>query len=154
MLEWDIDSEKRNLSGNMVHLVHYLSYGKNVFNIICLKLWTFCCKLCMLLLKFCLPLSFSLSKLIQRFFHQRFDSLAIFCLTFYFVFSLLFTLHKKWGFSLRISSVNLTKSTVFCGFGHIYWKSLMENFIFRAVLLIPHWMYCSVPHSCSLVFLI
>ena len=30
-------------------------------------------------------------------------------------------LHKKWSFSLRISSVNVTKSTVNCGFGHIYW---------------------------------
>ena len=29
-------------------------------------------------------------------------------------------LHKKWSFSLMISSVNLTKS---CGFGHIYWRN-------------------------------
>ena len=29
-------------------------------------------------------------------------------------------LHKKSIFSLRISSVNVTKSAVFCGFGHIY----------------------------------
>ena len=28
------------------------------------------------------------------------------------------TLHKKWSFPLRISSVNVTKF----GFGHIYWK--------------------------------
>ena len=27
---------------------------------------------------------------------------------------------KKWSFSLRISSVNVTKSAVSCGFGHIY----------------------------------
>ena len=32
-------------------------------------------------------------------------------------------LHKKWSFSLRISSVNVTKSTVNCGFGHIYWRN-------------------------------
>ena len=32
-------------------------------------------------------------------------------------------LHKKWSFPLRISSVNKTKSTVFYGFGHIYWRS-------------------------------
>ena len=30
------------------------------------------------------------------------------------------TLHKKRSFPLRISSVNVTKSAVFCGFGHIY----------------------------------
>ena len=30
------------------------------------------------------------------------------------------TLHKKWSFALRISSVNVSKSAVSCGFGHIY----------------------------------
>ena len=35
----------------------------------------------------------------------------------------LLTLHKKWSFPLRISSVHVTKSAVSCGFGHIYWKS-------------------------------
>ena len=30
------------------------------------------------------------------------------------------TLHKKGSFSLNISSVNVTKSTVFSKFGHIY----------------------------------
>ena len=33
------------------------------------------------------------------------------------------TLPKKWSFPLRISSVNVTKSAVSCGFGHIYWKN-------------------------------
>ena len=32
------------------------------------------------------------------------------------------SLHKKWSFPLKISSVNVTKSAVFCGFGHIYWR--------------------------------
>ena len=32
----------------------------------------------------------------------------------------LYTLHKKWSFSLRIFSVNVTKSAVSCGYGHIY----------------------------------
>ena len=36
---------------------------------------------------------------------------------------LLLPLHKKWSFPLRISSVNVTKSAVFCGFGHIYWRN-------------------------------
>ena len=31
------------------------------------------------------------------------------------------TLHKKLSFQLRISSVNVTKSTDNCGYGHIYW---------------------------------
>ena len=39
------------------------------------------------------------------------------------------TLHKKWSFPLRISSVNVTKFAVSCGSGHIYcrnpsWKTL------------------------------
>ena len=34
-----------------------------------------------------------------------------------------FTLHKKWSFSLRISSVNVTKFAVSCGFGHVYWRN-------------------------------
>ena len=33
------------------------------------------------------------------------------------------TLHKKWSFQLRISSVNLTKSGVLRGFGYIYWRN-------------------------------
>ena len=32
-------------------------------------------------------------------------------------------LHKKRSFSLRISSVNTTKSAVSCGFVHIYWRN-------------------------------
>ena len=33
---------------------------------------------------------------------------------------LFISLHKKWSFLLRISSVNVTKSAGNCGFGHIY----------------------------------
>ena len=34
------------------------------------------------------------------------------------------TLHKKWSFPWRISSVNVTKSAGYCGFGHIYyWRN-------------------------------
>ena len=33
------------------------------------------------------------------------------------------TLHKKWSFPLRISLVNVTKSAVSGGFGHIYWRN-------------------------------
>ena len=35
----------------------------------------------------------------------------------------LIALHRKWSFLLRISSVNVTKSAVSCGFGHIYWRN-------------------------------
>ena len=38
-------------------------------------------------------------------------------------FIFLITLHKKWSFPLTISSVNVTKSAVFCRFVHIYWKN-------------------------------
>ena len=49
-------------------------------------------------------------------------------------------LHKKWSFPLRIFSVNMTKSTVSCGFGHIYWRnswwktSFFVQCVFRTVL--------------------
>ena len=44
--------------------------------------------------------------------------------------------HIIWNLRVRIFSVNKTKSTVCCGFDHIYWrKSLMENFIFCAVTI-------------------
>ena len=33
------------------------------------------------------------------------------------------SLHEKWSFPLRVSSVNVTKSIVSCGFGHIYWSN-------------------------------
>ena len=33
------------------------------------------------------------------------------------------TLHKKWSFALRISSVNVTKSAGNSGFGQIYWRN-------------------------------
>ena len=33
------------------------------------------------------------------------------------------TLHKKWNFQLRVSSVNVTRSTGNCEFGHIYWRN-------------------------------
>ena len=33
------------------------------------------------------------------------------------------TLHKKWSFPWRISSVNVAESAGNCGFGHIYWRN-------------------------------
>ena len=32
-------------------------------------------------------------------------------------------LRKKWSFLLRISSLNVTKSAVSCGYGPIYWRN-------------------------------
>ena len=33
------------------------------------------------------------------------------------------SLHKKWSFPLRVSSVNVTKSAVSCLLGHTHWKN-------------------------------
>ena len=62
------------------------------------------------------------------------------------VFTSLNKCHRGHSTSI-ISSVNVTKSPVNCGFGHIHWrnlwwkalleKSLMEHFIFRAVFPFP-----------------
>ena len=50
---------------------------------------------------------------------------AVFIVPFEFiqVISPILPQHKKWSFALRIFSVNVTKSEVFCGFGHIYWRN-------------------------------
>ena len=37
--------------------------------------------------------------------------------------SIALSLHKKWSFPIRITSLNVTKSSVSRGFGHIYWKN-------------------------------
>ena len=61
------------------------------------------------------------------------------------------SLHKKWSFPLRISSVNVTKSAVFLGFCHIYrrnpwWKtsflcSVSAHFIYsRNQALLSSWL--------------
>ena len=52
-------------------------------------------------------------------------SLKIFLSSFFFVVTvfapLVLSLHKKWSFPLRISSVNVAKSAGNCRFGYIYW---------------------------------
>ena len=46
---------------------------------------------------------------------------------------------KKWNFLFRISSVNVTKSAISCGFGHIHWRNPQWNtsFFVQYELLIP-----------------
>ena len=53
------------------------------------------------------------------------------------------SLHKKSSFSMRISSVNVTKSTVSHGFGHIYWRNYWWKTSFFAlwILFISHKKY-------------
>ena len=49
------------------------------------------------------------------------------------------SLHKKWSFSLRISSVNMIKSAVSCGFGHITEEILNGKLHLLYSTLIIHW---------------
>ena len=63
--------------------------------------------------------------------HSNFCLVQVFCSYHCFHNSL----HKKWGFLLRISSVNVAKSAENCQrklriWNHLLKKSLMENFIF------------------------
>ena len=59
-------------------------------------------------------------------------------------------LHKKWIFPLRISSVNVTKSEVSYGFGHIYrrnpqWRtSFFVKYILKIRKGLFKFFYCSV----------
>ena len=55
------------------------------------------------------------------------------------------TLHRKWSFLFRISSLNLSKSAVSCGFGHIcwrnpYWKS--SFFVLRLSAISSKYDFC------------
>ena len=47
------------------------------------------------------------------------------------------TLHKKLSFPLWISSTNVTKSAISCGFGHIYWNPQWKTSFF------VHWKISS-----------
>ena len=42
---------------------------------------------------------------------------------------------QKIKFFIKSVSIKLTKSAVSCGFGHIYCRHLLENFIFCAVIV-------------------
>ena len=54
----------------------------------------------------------------------------------FFIVLVYVTLHKKWSFPLRISSVNVTKSAGNCGFGHINWRNpLWKTSFFCAAAL-------------------
>ena len=57
-----------------------------------------------------------LSKTVQNFEYKILSARFISCVT-------SIALHKKWNFPLKISSVNVTKSAAFCGFGHIYGRN-------------------------------
>ena len=56
--------------------------------------------------------------------------------------NVIYTLHKKWSFSLRISSLNVRI------WSHLLKKSLMENFIYCAVITVTeekvllNWLNC------------
>ena len=64
--------------------------------------------------------------------------------------SVAFILDKKWSFPLRVSLVNVSKSAVFCGFFHIYWRNLKwENFIYYAVFIGICW--CNLPVSIKII---
>ena len=66
---------------------------------------------------------------------------------------------KKWSFPLTISSVNVTTPAISCRFWpHLQIKSLMENFIFCAVIIVDNkrkfLQSCSLRTSvCDLMFL-
>ena len=64
------------------------------------------------------------------------------------------SMHEKWSFLLRISSVNVTKSALSCGFDHLLRKSLIENFIFYAVFSITKTFVIIMFSSSSLDMLL
>ena len=53
---------------------------------------------------------------------------------------LLLSLHKKRSFPLRVSPVNMCKSAVSCGFGHIYCRNLQRKTSFFLKSVIPFFL--------------
>ena len=60
------------------------------------------------------------------------------------------SLHKKWSFPLSISSVNVTKSAVFYGFGHIYWRNpyWKNSFFVQCLRVYISWKYHFKSSTC------
>ena len=55
-----------------------------------------------------------------------------------YAIKIFFKLHKNWSFLLRISSVNVNKSTGNCEFGHIYWRNpSRKTSVFVQCLMLP-----------------
>ena len=87
-MDWNADSDSWSLQGSMAY--YGSSYElpltiRNVFGIVCVKLWTFCWKHHMFSIKFNLAIPFSLLKLAQSLLHSLaslFDSLLFFWLVF------------------------------------------------------------------------
>ena len=77
-------------------------------------------ELCLLLTNF--GEHFQILKILRN--HSKL-SFALFLQYKFFTVHLFLTLslHEKWSFPLRTSSVNVTKSAVSCVFGHIYWRN-------------------------------
>ena len=56
----------------------------------------------------------------------------------------LFSQHQKWSFLLRISSVNVIKSAVFCGFSQMFWK-LQYIYKYICIYIYQRWYVFSKP---------
>ena len=56
------------------------------------------------------------------------------------------SLHKRWSFPLKISSVNVTRSAVSDGYGHIYWRNpwWKTSFFVQCVLFVSISLFLSL----------
>ena len=102
----------------------YINCSKSS-NVVALSFVSLCCKCCWYLFR-------NVSEII---FYEVLFSLLILAISFLHFYcyccmvSLVCSFHfriltaQKWRFPLRFSSENMTKSAVFCGFGHIYWRN-------------------------------
>ena len=62
----------------------------------------------------------------------------------------IYALHKKWRFPLKISLVNVTKSAICLRIAsHLLKESLMENFIFLAVMFTLRFRQKCWPENCN-----
>ena len=80
----------------------------------------------------------ALYKILRNMFCPITDNISIECESIsleLMLVSSLKSLHKKMKFPLRISLVNVTKSTGKCAFGHIYWRILIGKLHFLCIVL-------------------
>ena len=56
-------------------------------------------------------------------------------------------MRKKWSFPLRISLVNVPKSTRNCGFGHIYWRNPWRKTLFFVQWRLWYFRYSTHIHD-------
>ena len=126
------------------------SVYKNCLNVLCLTSRDWRTSTFRVIKEACLPHLFQyFTYCLKDKIKQKFAQISLYRISYKwhpkdFLEKFLCALHKKWSFSLRISSVNVTKSTGNCGFGSIHWRNSEKlHFLYSGVNVIPECFWAS-----------